>query len=253
MKTTGQELKIWEGIFKSFKETGVRDDVFNGETWIHNSLKRLKELSKKNGKYTESLNQDLLFPVVTASLIARNDHLNIIDFGGGLGITYAQILKSVEGADRIEFHIVEKEAVCRAGSRFFRKNKKVKFSSTLPKIKRADIVHLRSSLQYIEDWRGTLRTLARYKPKFFLCIDLFAGNVPRYVTLQNYYGGKIPCQFLNLRDVLTEMKRLGFEAVFTSPFASTFFGKLSDFPQSNLPAIYRIKNSRNILFFNKHN
>ena len=48
-------------------------------------------------------------------------------------------------------------------------------------------------------------------------------------------------------------KKNGFEVLYKAPFPSTFFCKLSDFPQSNLPTKYRVKNSYNILFFNKNN
>lgn len=123
----------------------------------------------------------------------------------------------------------------------------------MPKIKKVDIVYIRSSLQYIDDWKKLLHTLTSYKPKFFLFVDLFAGNIPSYVTVQNYYGGKIPCRLLNSKEVVGVMKNLGFDMMFEAPYASAFFGKLSNFPQSNFPKKYRLNKSKNILFFNKNN
>ncbi len=254
MKTGQKEIKIWEGVYKNFKETGVKNDVFNEEAWVSNSLKKLEKIVRdRSGNYSENLNQDALLPLLTASILSTNKKPTVLDFGGGLGISYAQILKSVGKAENVKFFIVEKEAVCKAGSKFFKNNKQVIFLNSLPKIKKIDLIHLRSSLQYMEDWKNVLAKLVEYKPSFFLFIDLFAGNVPTYVTLQNYYGKKIPCQFLNINDVIKEMKKNGFEVLYKAPFPSTFFCKLSDFPQSNLPTKYRVKNSYNILFFNKNN
>ncbi len=243
-KINPKEIKIWEGIYKNFKETGVKEDVFNEDIWTANSLKKLKE---------SLWIDDELLSFLASVLLSEKNNLKVIDFGGGIGITYAQLIKSIPHSRNIQYLIVEKKTVYEAGSEFFKKDKKIRFFNSMPKIRKADIVYLRSSLQYIDDWRKTLADLASYKPRFFLFVDLFAGNIPSYVTVQNYYGGKIPTRFFNIKEIKNFMKNKGFEVLFEAPYASAFFGKPGDFPQENFPDKYKLGRSKNILFFNKNN
>ena len=251
-KRRENKIRIFEGIFKCFEDTHVREDVFNENIWTKNSLKKLKSISLKEELYCNYPGQDTQLAFLISTITSKEKKITILDFGGGIGTTYAQIKKVIPHKN-IFYYIIEKEAVCKEGSRFFKKDKKIKFTSSMPDIKKVDIVYARSSIRYVDKWKKTLKQLSSYNPKFFLIVDLLAGDVPPYVTIQNYYGGKIPCHVFNEKDFLNTMKKLCFEPVFWSNYAGTFFNEASDFPQDHFPKKYRVKKSKNILFYNKKN
>ena len=105
-----------------------------------------------------------------------------------------------------------------AGARVFQNDERIRFSDTLPRgVEKVDIVHLGSSLQYIEDWRALIGELARYRPHYFLLTDLLAGDIPTYATAQNYYGSKIPCWFFNIQEIISTVAGEGFRALWRPP------------------------------------
>jgi putative methyltransferase (TIGR04325 family) len=110
-----------------------------------------------------------------------------------------------------------------------------------------DIVHLGSSLHYIDNWRSLISQLAGYKPTYFLLTDLTAGDIPTFVTAQNYYGAKIPVRFFNITEVLDAMSASGFKLIFKSRFRGTYLDKVQPVPQENFPQELRLGDTCSIL------
>ncbi|MBI4031692.1 MAG: hypothetical protein HY370_08430, partial [Proteobacteria bacterium] len=114
--------------------------------------------------------------------------------------------------------------------------------------KSADIVHLGSTLQYIDDWRKLLTDLAtQFQPDFFVLSDLLVGDMPSFVTAQNYYGQTIPARFINVGEFLDFWaEKMPYRLVYRSlyqPLSSDDY-----FSQSGLPETHRIKKPCNLVF-----
>lgn len=115
-------INIWEGIYKSFQEARVHDDAFNDIHWASSSLAKLKNLQTNEADYySKNPNQDSLLPILVATLSSSNRKVNILDFGGGFGISYMQTVQSTPHANNIKFIVVEKSEVCNKGRKFFKK------------------------------------------------------------------------------------------------------------------------------------
>ncbi len=244
---------IWEGIYKSFKEAPVVGKGFNSDQWIRSSrkkaLKLLANLKRKKTIPEVVAYRTSLLPFLAALMNSKSGKIKILDFGGGLGITYIQVISSLVNNENIEYHIVENEKICKEAERIFRDDEKVHFHTSLPNnSNEVDIVHLSSSLHYIENWKELIIKLADYQPEYFVFVDLPAGDIPTYVTAQNYYESKIPVWFFNVNEVINVMSSVDFKLLFKSLFIATILGKEQEIPQDNFPKEYRLRNSCNLLF-----
>lgn len=245
-------MNIWEGVYSNFKEIPVIGKGFDDDRWINSLLKKLSmaralSTNKKNASDIATCNDSLL-PLPASVINNRFSSVNILDFGGGLGIDYIKTVRAMEGNKKIKYHIIEKEKICIIGRKIFRDDKRIEFHASFPKKLKVDIAHINSSLQYIENWKEHLCKMADYKPGYFLFTNLGAGNIPTYATVQNYYGSRIPCWFFNINDIKCVMAKKGFELLFMSAYIGTFFGRPQQVPQLNFPLKYRLGHACNLLF-----
>lgn len=248
------DFNIWEGIYSNFEECPKSGEGFQGKTWTSRSRARINKLlnGAKEKKtipsvvvYCASL---LPFLVALVSERSKKGGVGILDFGGGLGFTYIPVIYGCL-KQSIDYHIVESKNICQVGRCIFKDDRRIHFHPSLPKKRqRIDIVHLGSSLQYIDDWKALIKNLAGYNPQYFLFTDLIAGNIPTYVTIQNYYDSKIPSRFFNVKEVVNQMSSVGFWLLFNSIYRTTFLGKEQELPQQNFPKKLRLRHTCSLLF-----
>ncbi len=125
------------------------------------------------------------------------------------------------------------------------------FHSSLDDVNRdVDIIHIGSTLQYIEDWKGLLTSLnEKYNPKYFVFSDLLAGDVPTFVSHQIFYDKKIAINIYDLKDFKGVINYLSFILIYDSYFQTRILEQ-DNLPNSALPDGYRLKHSRNMIFKN---
>jgi putative methyltransferase (TIGR04325 family) len=253
-KTKEKAFYIWEGIYKKFEEAPNYGEGFESDRWLRALKKKTLTMIKapRNG-YKEMLgekNRNASLSILIATLLKDQKHISVLDFGGGLGIDYFQAIQNLPIKDRgrIDFHVVENERVCRLGKKLFGKIKKIKFSDSLPTSFKPDIIHISSSLPCVNEWQKLLEKFVKYKPRYFLFLDLHAGNFPTYASVQNYYGSKMPCWFFNLNQVIKLMDKLGYKPLFVSRFVGYYLGIQQEAPQGNFPKKFRAGHTYNLLF-----
>ena len=241
---------IWEGIYSSFADVPKVGDGFAGSEWNSAMLEkgRLAIESHETPRNDASIYSTSLLPLVVALSGKKEDPVRILDFGGGIGTTFAAVAEGVRNR-RLDYHVVEMPNVCEIGARIFKDDPRISFHSTLPvDITSVDIVHFGSSIQYVEDWRDFLQRVVRYRPGLLLFTELMAGDIPTFATAQNYYGSTIPAWFFNFREFTDHLARLGFRLEFTAPYAGTYLGKVQPVPQPNFAPEYRLGCASHALF-----
>ena len=238
---------LWEGVYSSFQEVPVIGPGFKGENWLHNSLSKTagyRDLAQNESTvpmvtgYRESL-----LPVIAGLVYGRARRTRILDFGGGIGFSYFQVIKALPRIDGLEYHIVELEQVCREGESFFKEENNIVFHKNLPEYASGyfDIVHMGSSLQYVDHWQDLLADLCAYSPGYFLLSNIPAGDIPTYATAQNYHGSKIACWFFNVNEIIDIFWENQFELVFKSSFFTKIYGIEQPYPQENFDQKFRIQ------------
>lgn len=244
---------IWEGVYPSFREVPAGGAGFSSAEWSGKSAARLRELRAPEAAAVPQAvaYSSTLLHAVAALALAEKPRLKVLDFGGGLGLTYASFLKAAGDPQGLEYHVVENPEVCAEARREFAGDARVTFHDSLPELKGADIVHAQSSLQYVEDWKGMLRRLAGYGARRMILTDVPAGEFPTYASGQNYYGSRIPCWFFNAAEFIAVLESAGYRVILRTRFLGSYLGEWQDHPMDNFPADKRVGRSCNFLLERK--
>lgn len=243
-------FEIWSGVYKSFGETPSDGEGFESDQWLNASSKKIIDFKSelKSNKKINSFNNTVLH-VVASLEYPKKGSLKILDFGGGLGITYLQLINSIPDSEKIDFAIVEGKNVCERGAQTFPEDPRVRFLDSLPaRSEKFDILHISSALQYIDQWKELINKLCSYRAKYFVFSDLPAGSAETYATVQQYYDSKISCWFFSEDDVLQEMSNNNYDLIHASLFDAKILGKFSRYPMGNFEDRYQIGKSKNYIF-----
>lgn len=253
-----KRFDTFEGIYEHFRDVPAEGPGHLEDIWVQKSLKKLAVLCDALGEGR----QRAPFPDDSAALLAMSvlpmlsstRALTVLDFGGGVGITYLGMRLRLPKMAAIAYHIVDNEKVCAGGRSLLGEPPGLFFhvdAAHLPAT--IDLIHFGSSLQYVEDWKVMLQVLVAYAPRRLLLTDIPAGDIPTYASAQNYYDSKIPHWFFNIDEVVSAVRALGFVLVFTSPFhpyipTPTRFSRDQELPQHNFPKTHRVGQTANLLF-----
>ena len=250
------KFNIWEGIYTSFEDahTNSTGEGFDGYVYNNRAFNAATEcLAALNlGKPIPPFHKQRsnLLPPVTAIMLNKKDCLSILDFGGGLGIGYMTLKESIPFCSQsIKYNIVELPEICIQGLGLF--PNEIAFYDTLPRKGRYDLVHSASALQYIDDWKGLLLKFASYQPKYILLSDVFAGSIPTFVTLQNYYGSKIKHWFFNLNEFISYFNSIGYNLNMKSYVNSRRLESDDILPMQNFPESHQLEQTLHLLFSRK--
>lgn len=245
---------IWEGVFSSFGEAGGDLDAFDTEVWINKQKEKILNLHAKVQSNTSlvdaAISKDYPLPLVTALLLGVQEKISILDYGGGMGAQYLDILAKIpEALSRVTYTIVEGEATIQNVPLAIKASYPLKFYQKLDTLERGfDILHIGSTLQYIEDWKELLGQLIdRFKPHYLVFSDLLAGDISTFVSHQIFYGKKIPVRFLNFPEIFAWVTEKGYQCLFKSFFQANILGQ-ENLPSDALPEKNRLQKSRHCVF-----
>lgn len=249
-------FNIWQGVYKHMDEVSVTEDVFDGDLWIKDQIKIVEaaqEKLKNSGTVPDVFGYGKsLLPFLATVVASESKTVKILDFGGGAGLTYVELLSAGNYSNhKLEYTVVEKEGTCEVGRKVFAGDNRINFIDEIPEDVEVDIIHLGSTLQYIRNWDEYLRKLCRCGAKHILFTSFLAGDVETFATAQNYYGSKIACWIFSIDDVIKVLESEGYELSFKTAFIGRYLGKEQELPQQNLPEKNRLRRSCNLMFSKK--
>lgn len=251
-----EPFNIWEGIYASFESASV-DAIgagFEGEVYNERAYNAAKDCltALESGKPIPSFHKQRsnLLPPVVAMMLAKSKTIQVLDFGGGLGIGYMTLAESIPDCSQaVEYNVVEFPDICEKGRNLH--SGKINFLQDLPGQGHFDLVHSSSALQYIEDWKGLLRKFVEFTPEYILLSDVFAGNIPTFVTLQKYYDSRIKHWFFNIGEFGSFFSQIGYELIMQSYVNSKRLQADDDLPMGNFPDSHRIQQTLHLLLRRK--
>ncbi len=243
---------IWEGIYPDFQSAmqHAKGPGFSGDAYLTRSLKAAKEC-------LAALKSDMPIPAfhkqrstylspIVAMMLVRKRQVEILDFGGGLGIGWMTLAESIPAdLERVSYTIVEVPAVNSCGAELHEGG--IKYISEIPKVGNFDLVHAASSFQYIENWQELVKQFVNLNPEYILLSDVFAGLIKPYATLQNYYESRIPHWFLNLDDLLDTFNRHGYRLIMKCYATSRRLDVEDTLPMDNFDEVFRLAQSLHLL------
>jgi putative methyltransferase (TIGR04325 family) len=234
----------WEGIYPHLSDVPTENGTYNCDDRIAEFLEHTGSMlalvcagEKPDPGWHGEVG--LLASVISAS----RSKVRVLDYGGGLGLAFIQLLATVHGNAAIEYHVVELEKACTAGRQLFADDSRIHFHTSLPSLRDGvDIVYASSVLPYMEDYAELLRQLAALNAPYMLLTQLAAGNFPSYATKQLNLGGQIlPYWFLNLEEVIGIVTASGYKLVYEGQAGP-------EYDQSNFPKTHRIGRMLTLLF-----
>lgn len=241
---------MFQGYFKRFDEIEKTSNIFKNKFWIKRESNKIKRL-KKLKSYELNLAKDYPLLVASSIIYNKNKKFNIIDYGGGFGGGYLSISKGINELKNLKYFIIDLPKICELGKKIFSKEKNIFFLNKIPKIINCDIFHFGSCLQYIDDWKLLLTQTCKLKPKYIIFSDLFAGNIESFVTLQKFDKYKMPFRFYNINEVISFMKKKGYNLVLRNNYQVHFNGLPSLLPTKKFPKKNRLEYTSNLIFKKK--
>ena len=248
---TQKIFSVWEGVYSSFAEAGGDLDAFDSDVWIDKQKSRiLNALEDHNTKNIVS--KDYPLPLVVAIALSQKEQLKILDFGGGMGLQYLEMIsKAPESQNTVDYYVLDGKTSIDNRPKELNQFSKLHFMQDIDDINfHVDIIHIGSTLQYIEDWKGLLQSLAdKFAPKYFVFSDFLAGDIPTFVSHQIFYEKKIPHIFFNLSDFCDFMtEKFSSSLLFRTKFIRSILNQEEVFPNFALPEKFRIDRACNLVF-----
>ena len=248
-----KEFFIWEGIFDDFKNAKNFADGFgfSGETYNSRAYDAAREclfsLEKNIPIPFFHKQRSVMLPPIVAMMLNKKPKIDILDFGGGLGIGYMTLKESVVNAkEKIDYTILELPQICKQGKDLH--VEEISFVENFANLKEFDLIHSSSAIQYIEDWESLITRFCSLNPRFILLSDVFAGNFKTFVTLQNYYTNKIPHWFFNYEEFIESFNKNGYSLNMRTYVSAKRLNYEDELPMNNFEENYRLKYTSHMLF-----
>ena len=187
---------IWDGIYKDFSEVLKKGKGFEGNTWVRRSLEQHQlDINNYNnyGTIPPIQRRNCSLSMLVASAYSSESALRILDFGGGMGLMYLMTCNEVPGT--YNYLVIENSEICQTARMLFEDDSRIQFQSQIPENCEMDIVYVNSVMQYIDNWEALIPKLLEVSPKYILFDDLYAGDIPNFISLQRYYESLIPHRF----------------------------------------------------------
>ena len=246
-------FSVWSGVYQSFSDCGASSDAFDSERWIGKQQIKCRAAldGLENTENEQFVSKNYPLALVTALALGSKPSLSIMDFGGGMGLQYLELLVKVPDASKsVTYFVVEGQKLIEALPIKMMEYPRLFFSSDLQGIDMPiDMIHIGSTLQYIDDWQGLLSLLIEtYNPKHFVFSDLLAGDIPSFVTTQIFYEQRIPMWFFSATEVLGFLKSKGYSCLYREKYVHKILDQDEIFPNFDLPLKYQIDRSMNLVF-----
>jgi len=223
---------------KAIKTTYENDSqVGKFRKWVELALQQIREGETPASPWHEVL------ALVVATASRTSNRIRVLDYGGGCGLGFVQVLATLRGTAVIEYHVVELARMAAAGREVFAAEPRIQFHTSLDSAPNSvDIVYMSSVLPYIEDYTGLLHQLAARNPQYIVLTQLASGLFPTYATRQvNLRGHILPYWFINIEELMGFLSATGYFLIYEAHAGP-------EYDQSNFPPINRVGKMRNLIF-----
>jgi putative methyltransferase (TIGR04325 family) len=254
MTDVTERFVLWSGVFDGFSAATSDQAVFEENVWLEKSSERAGRAAEEHARHAtlshNAVTHEYILPAVAGSVARSGQTLRILDFGGGMALTYFAVVDALPREQPLVFHIVESAPLCRRARELGLDDERLRFHDEFPVLQGgADIVHAGSSIQYVEDWRGLLKRLCSYQPSHIVLADVPAGDLPRsFVSGQYFYGKRIAHWFFRMEELVAAVECHGYRLTYQAPYIGSYLGERRPLPMDGLPQTHQLRNFCQLMF-----
>jgi len=231
------------GVYDSYRDVPSTSTDHAGDNWVRLCVAEATRLRDGDGLDRWQTKSRELEPVVVA-MLAGDHPVQVVDFGGAVGVSYLLLKRRLHDV-RVAYHVIDTPQICGAGRELFADDPAISFHEStafLASLPAGGLLTIANALQYVEDWRGQLRELLRFRPSHVLLTQLTAGEHAQYATLQrNIPGAAIAHWMFSERDVIELVESEGYRLLYRGRCQN-------DLNQIHHAEALRIGQFRNLLF-----
>lgn len=249
LKATNDAPTSFTGVFDKPSSVAC-ESPWVQKRWISIQENRLKALLSADSKIIASnLAEFEAVPCYLINALSQEAHVNIIDIGGGSGLTFFKFLPYFKNPSNVNYHVVDYGKIALTGKRFSEKIEQV-FNlnfhddiSSVPKLA-IDIVFCSSSIQFIYEYERFIVDLVNRAPTYFVMTQVPVGGFDTYYTAENQHGYITPRIMFSHKEFVNIFQHNGYAVEFEWPvneyYPNSFFRKI--------PHDLRIRNSTSFIF-----
>ena len=246
MQKKNKKNILWKGTLNKFPIKN--NNFFESNLWIE-KLRKNKKLIEKNFIFYDYF----IYPIILSELKIKKK-LEILDFGGGLGELYIKLRRFTEKKFKFNLTVIENKIICKLANNIYKHVNNVKYFENLKYIKGKifGIIHLGSSIQYVEMWEDLIKQICSYNPKYIIFSDTPLTKNKSFISNQIINKKNIvPYRFLNKNYLINCLKINNYELISMVPFKDPCHYSQKTLPMGNFKKENRIKNTSNLLFKKK--
>ena len=203
MFSKGWSQKVQSSYGQKDKDAGT----YNNSEWVEKQKLRIDNLASEL-----EVSKKRNYIIIDIVRKTNKDNITILDFGGGLGLSYHPLKASTD--KKLDYNIVEVSKVVEAGRELYKNHNELSFYSNLIDVKKEiDLCYIRTSLQYVASWKDTLEKISKLSPSKIVLADTAAGSIETFMTYQFWGKEKIPYWFISTQDIIEHMSSLGYNCV----------------------------------------
>lgn len=231
---------VGRGVYGSLREVPVPDGAGTTEPLDDLLSAARTAIARQRAGEALRLSHDV-FVTVCSIVATERGRLRVVDFGGGAGTGFIQLRGAIPSEVAIQYEVIDLPAVCAAARQLFADDGRVTFLTQVPTAAAPpDVVYANGVIQYVDDYRGTLRMLAGLRAEYLLLSRTAIWPGARFATQQiNLDGHVLPHWFLNEREVFEFLHDLGY---------TPLVDQLRPPHQVDLPPSHHVDRLRDVLF-----
>jgi len=232
--TPSPAAPIWSGVFATFRDIPSTGSGFAGNDAVEAAERLLHEMQAEPMPSDALLEHQLL---AIAVRLADKSPVHVVDFGGGVGQSYAALRRLTGVALRYE--VVDLPPLVTRGAEVWKGE--IAFRSDIGN-EPPDVLFVKSVMQYFEDYGAMLDRLFATGARRIV-FEKFSGVTSRtYATVQlNVYDSQIPYWFIALDEVIERAQRAGYALTLRRRTERVY-------DQANFPPELRMGQTSSLLF-----
>ena len=229
---------IWRGVYSSFADVPAPGEGFSSAAAAEAAERLLEETRGEPMPHEAVLDHQLL---ALAARLSGADPVHVIDFGGGVGQSYAALRRMT--AARLRYCVVDLPPVIEHGARLWPDAAEISFAADFDAAPFApDVIFAKGVIQYWPDYASFLRRLFGKRAPWVVLEKVPMLDGRQYVTEQlDVYGAGVPYWFTDLNVLAATAADCGYRLVLQRRLER-------EYAQENFPPELRSGRAASLLF-----